>query len=91
MIPTFSNGVIGAVWPVLIAVWLNTLTGISLGGLPAELRRRVLSPAGVVLPGLVAADEVSGFGGRGPSPRHRAGGGVSKRLRVLRAYGRTTG
>jgi len=49
----------------LIAVRLNILTRKSLGGLHTDIKGRVLTPEGRVLPGLYAAGEVCGFGGGG--------------------------
>ncbi len=49
----------------LIAVRLNILTRKSLGGLETDLQSRVLTPAGVPLPGVYAAGEAAGFGGGG--------------------------
>ncbi|WP_106498222.1 FAD-binding dehydrogenase [Lentibacillus sp. Marseille-P4043] len=49
----------------LIAVRLNILSRKTLGGLQTDLSGRVLNNAGVAIPGLYAAGEVSGFGGGG--------------------------
>ena len=49
----------------LIAVRLHILTRKTLGGLHTDLYGRVLDGAGVAVPGLYAAGEVSGFGGGG--------------------------
>ena len=49
----------------LIAVRLHILTRKTLGGLHTDLHGRVLDGAGVAVPGLYAAGEVSGFGGGG--------------------------
>jgi uncharacterized protein len=49
----------------LIAVRLRILTRKSLGGLETDLGGRVLTAAGVPLPGLYAAGEAAGFGGGG--------------------------
>jgi predicted oxidoreductase len=49
----------------LIAVRLHILTRKTLGGLETDLSSRVLSASGEPVPGLYAAGEVSGFGGRG--------------------------
>jgi hypothetical protein len=49
----------------LIAVRLNILTRKTLGGLQTDLSGRVLDASGNPVPGLYAAEEVSGFGGGG--------------------------
>jgi len=49
----------------LIAVKLHILSRKTLGGLETDLSGRCLTSAGVPLPGLYAAGEVSGFGGGG--------------------------
>jgi len=49
----------------LIAVRLHILSRKTLGGLETDLSGRCLTSAGVPLPGLYAAGEVSGFGGGG--------------------------
>ncbi len=49
----------------MIAVRLNILTRKTLGGLNTDLSSRVLTAAGVPLPGVYAAGEVAGFGGGG--------------------------
>lgn len=49
----------------LIAVRLNIVSRKTLGGLQTDLSGRVLNEAGVAIPGLYAAGEVSGFGGGG--------------------------
>jgi predicted oxidoreductase len=49
----------------LIAVKLNILTRKTLGGLETDLSGRVFGANGVILPGLYAVGEVSGFGGGG--------------------------
>ncbi|MFD4989364.1 FAD-binding dehydrogenase [Streptomyces sp. NPDC058372] len=49
----------------LVAVRLNILTRKSLGGLQTDLSSRVLTEAGVPLPGVYAAGEAAGFGGGG--------------------------
>lgn len=49
----------------LIAVRLHILTRKTLGGLHTDLSGRVLDGNGIVVPGLYAAGEVSGFGGGG--------------------------
>ncbi|MDG2530941.1 FAD-binding dehydrogenase [Caulobacter endophyticus] len=49
----------------LIGVKLHILTRKSLGGLQTDLAGRVLTPDGLVLEGLYAAGEASGFGGGG--------------------------
>jgi predicted oxidoreductase len=49
----------------LIAVRLNIITRKTLGGLQTDLGGRVLTAAGLPLPGLYAAGEVAGFGGGG--------------------------
>jgi predicted oxidoreductase len=49
----------------LIGVKLHVLTRKTLGGLETDLDGRVLRPDGLVLPGLFAAGEASGFGGGG--------------------------
>jgi predicted oxidoreductase len=48
----------------LIAVKLHILTRKTLGGLHTDLDGRVLGADGAAVPGLYAAGEVSGFGGR---------------------------
>ncbi len=49
----------------LIAVRLSILTRKSLGGIATDLKSRVLTAAGVPVPGLFAAGEAAGFGGGG--------------------------
>ncbi|MFT4286935.1 FAD-binding dehydrogenase [Nocardioides sp.] len=49
----------------LIAVKLHVLSRKTLGGLETDLSGRCLTGAGIPLPGLYAAGEVSGFGGGG--------------------------
>ncbi|MBO0843042.1 MAG: FAD-binding dehydrogenase, partial [Nocardioides sp.] len=49
----------------LIAVKLHILSRKTLGGLETDLSGRCLTAAGVPVPGLYAAGEVSGFGGGG--------------------------
>ena len=49
----------------LVAVRLRVLSRKTLGGLHTDLAGRVLDAAGVPVPGLYAAGEVSGFGGGG--------------------------
>ena len=49
----------------LIAVRLRLLSRKTLGGLQTDLSARVLDTAGVPIPGLFAAGEVTGFGGGG--------------------------
>lgn len=49
----------------LVAVKLHVLTRKSLGGINTDLDGRALDAHGVVIPGLYAAGEASGFGGGG--------------------------
>ncbi|WP_337003074.1 FAD-binding dehydrogenase [Microbacterium sp. LB12] len=49
----------------LVAVKLHVLTRKSLGGINTDLDGRALNADGVVIPGLYAAGEASGFGGGG--------------------------
>ena len=71
----------------LIGVKLHVLTRKTLGGIQTDLSSRVLNSAGAPVPGLYAAGEVAGFGGRRGTRLQRVGGRLPRRMPVQRPGG----